>query len=207
VVAIAAALTIEWLRSRERATGDLALALVFYGGIAAGSIIIAKAHVSGERVENYLFGSILQLSTADLVTIMALGLGILVALARIGRVLFAITLDEESARVSGLPVDTCNLGLSVLTALTIVAAMRVLGILLVAAMMVLPVASGRLLGRSFRGTLMVAPATGVAAAMAGLTAARAWDLEPGGAIVLCAAAVFVAAAVRAPNQQTARTDG
>lgn len=205
-VAILAAVVIEWLRSRGHATGDLALALVFYGGLAAGAVVVAKAHVSNERVENYLFGSILKLGTADLVTIMALGIAILLVLGFMGRALFAISLDEETGRVTGLPVDLCNLALSVLTALTIVAAMRVLGILLVAAMMVLPVASGRLLARSFRGTVVIGVGVGVLSAIGGLAAARSWHLEAGGSIVLCAAFLFVAATIFG-SQQTARTDG
>ncbi|MSO78299.1 MAG: metal ABC transporter permease [Acidimicrobiia bacterium] len=207
VFAIGAAVVIEILRSRGRATGDLALALVFYGGLAAGSIMVGKAGVSGERVENYLFGSILELDTNDLLTIIGLGIAILVVLGVIGRALFAITLDEEASRVSGLPVAACNGALSVLTAVTIVAAMRVLGILLVAAMMVLPVASSRLLARSFRNTVLFAVGIGVVAAIAGLAAARAWDLEAGGSIVLCASILYGVVALVRGDQQTARTDG
>lgn len=205
--AIGAAALIEVLRSRGRATGDLALALVFYGGLAAGAIMVGKAGVSPERVENYLFGSILDLGTGDLLTIIGLGVAILAVLGLIGRSLFAITLDEEAARVTGLPVDACNGALSVLAAVTIVAAMRVFGILLVAAMMVLPVASSRLVARSFRNTVLLAVGVGVVAAVAGLAAARAWDLEAGGSIVLCASVLFGAVAVTRGAQQTARTEG
>ncbi len=204
--AIGGAVVIEMLRSRGRATGDLALALTFYAGLAAGAIMVGKAGVSGERVENYLFGSILDLGTDDLLTIIGLGVAILVVLGVIGRALFAITLDEEAARVTGLPVDVCNGLLSVLAAVTIVAAMRVLGILLVAGMMVLPVASSRLVARSFRNTVLLAVGIGVFSAVAGLAAARAWDLEAGGSIVLCASIVFGIVAVFSP-QQTARTEG
>lgn len=207
VFAVVAALVIELLRSRGRATGDLALALVFYSGLAAAAVMIGKSDVSHERVENYLFGSILDLGTDDVLTIIGLGLAILVVLAVVGHVLFAISIDEEAARVTGLPVDVANGILSVLTAVTIVAAMRVLGILLVAAMMVLPVASSRLAARSFRGTVALAVAIGVASAVGGLAAARAWELEPGGSIVLCAAVLYAVVAVTGLAQQAARTEG
>lgn len=207
VFAIGAAVVIEILRSRGHATGDLALALVFYGGLAAGAIMVGKAGVSRERVEDYLFGSVLELDSGDLLTIIGLGVAILVVLGLIGRVLFAITLDEEASRVGGLPVAACNGALSVLTAVTIVTAMRVLGILLVAAMMVLPVASSRLFARSFRNTVLFAVAIGGVAAVAGLAAARAWDLEAGGSIVLCASILYGAVALTRGSQQTARTDG
>jgi zinc transport system permease protein len=205
--AVVAALVIELLRSRGRATGDLSLALVFYSGLAAAAVMIGKSDVSHERVENYLFGSILDIGTDDVLTIIGLGVAILVVLAVVGRVLFAITIDEEAARVTGLPVDITNAILSVLTAVTIVAAMRVLGILLVAAMMVLPVASSRLVARSFRATVRLAVAIGVVAAVGGLAAARAWELEAGGSIVLCAAVLYAVVAVAGLRQQAARTEG
>jgi zinc transport system permease protein len=205
--AIVAALVIELLRSRGRATGDLSLALVFYSGLAAAAVMIGKSDVSHERVENYLFGSILDIGTDDVLTIIGLGVAILAVLAVVGRVLFAISIDEDAARVTGLPVDIANGILSVLTAVTIVAAMRVLGILLVAAMMVLPVASSRLVARSFRGTVVLAVSIGVVSAVGGLAAARAWELEPGGSIVLCAAVLYTVVAVTGLTQQAARTEG
>ena len=111
-----------------------------------------------------------------------------------GRALFAIVVDEESARVAGLPVDMLNGLLVVLAAVTIVAATQVVGTLLVAALMVLPVASGRLVARSFRSTIVVAVAVGLFSVIVGLALARIWALAPGGAIVLVSAAVFLVTA-------------
>jgi zinc transport system permease protein len=118
---------------------------------------------------------------------------ILLVIARTWRALFSIVLDEEAARVGGLPVDRLNLVLSALAAVTVVAGMRVVGILLVAALMVLPVGAAQRLATSFKATLMVAAALGAGSAVAGLAAARVWGLAPGGTIVLVAAAVFVVA--------------
>ena len=94
--------------------------------------------------------------------------------------MFAVVLDEESARVGGLPVDGLNSLLAALAAITVVAAMRVVGILLVAALMVLPVATAQLVARSFRSTLWMSAVIGASAAVAGLAAARIWGLAPGG---------------------------
>jgi zinc transport system permease protein len=119
-------------------------------------------------------------------------------------VLLASVLDEEAARVAGLPVDFAGSMLAVLTAVTVVAAMRVVGVLLVAALMVLPVASSRLLARSFRSTVSLAVAVGVASVVIGLVAARQWSLAPGGAIVLTATAIFgVTALVRRSARRVA----
>jgi zinc transport system permease protein len=203
LVAIAGALSIEWLRSRGRATGDLALALFFYGGIAAGVVLVSKSNAGSVNVVPYLFGSILTVDASEVRVIAALGVGILVTLAFTGRALLAVVLDEESARVAGLPVDALNALLSVLTAVTVVAAMRVVGVLLIAALMVLPVASSRLLARSFRATVVWSVAIGVSSVVAGLAAARQWGLAPGGSIVLVAALLFAVVAVVGTGSRSA----
>jgi zinc transport system permease protein len=194
VVAIVAALLIEFLRSRGNATGDLALALVFYGGIAAG-VVLASRSATNTNLQPYLFGSILTATAEDVWTIVALGAGIAVAMAFAGRALFAVVLDEDSARVAGVPARALNALLAVLTAVTVVAAMRIVGVLLVAALMVLPVATSRLVARSFRGTLVLAVVFGVLSAVFGLLAARQWALAAGGTIVLVAAALFALASI------------
>ena len=190
VVAVAGALAIERLRGRGRVSGDLALALFFYGGIAAGVVLAGASNRFDVTVLSYLFGSILTVSAADTWTVLALGVAVLGTMALIGRALFAVVLDEESARVAGLPVDALNAALAVVVAVTIVAAMRVVGILLVAALMVLPVATAQVLGRSFRATIGLAMGVGIAAGVIGLGVARQWGLAPGGTIVLVAAAAF-----------------
>lgn len=196
-VATAGALAIERLRGGGRVSGDLALALFFYGGIAGGVVLAGASGRFDATVLSYLFGSILTVSAADTWTVLALAVAVLSTMALIGRALFAVVLDEESARVAGLPVDGLNAALAVVVAVTIVAAMRVVGILLVAALMVLPVATAQVLGRSFRATVGLAMAVGVMASVAGLAAARQWGLAPGGTIVLVAAAAFAVVSVAA----------
>jgi zinc transport system permease protein len=188
--AIAAAVAIERLRSRGRAPGDLALALFFYSGIAGGVVLLGLADGLNANLFAYLFGSILTVTAGDVRLVVAVGIVIVTVVVVSGRALFAVVLDEEAARVAGLPVDALNTALAVLAAVTVVAAMRIVGILLVAALMVLPVASAQLVARSFASCLRWAAAIGVASAITGLAAARAWDLAPGGAIVLVAAFVF-----------------
>jgi len=195
IVAAGGALAIEWLRNRGTATGDLALALFFYGGIALGVVLISRADAGSVNVLPYLFGSILTVEPGDVWVVVAIGITIVVSMAVMGRVLLASVLDAEAARVAGLPVDAANALLAVLTAVTVVAAMRVVGVLLIAALMVLPVASSRLLARSFRTTVTIAVGVGLASVLVGLAAARQWALAPGGSIVLAAAACFVVTAL------------
>jgi zinc transport system permease protein len=203
VVAIAAALVIEFLRTRGSATGDLALALVFYGGIAAG-VVLASRSATNTNLQPYLFGSILTATAEDVWTVIALGAVIAVAIAFTGRALLAVVLDEDSARVAGIPARSLNTMLAVLTAVTVVMAMRIVGVLLIAALMVLPVATSRLLAPSFRATLLGAVAVGVVSAIVGLFAARQWALAAGGAIVLVAAALFALASIVAGVRRAGR---
>lgn len=195
VAAVGAAVAIEWLRSRGRATGDLALALFFYSGIAGGVVLTGLAGSLNAGTLTYLFGSILTVDRVDALTIAVLGAVILIVVTLAWRALFSIVLDEEAARVAGLPVDGLNLGLAALTAITLVAGMRVVGVLLVAALMVLPVGAAQRLTRSFGATLLAASGIGAASAVIGLAAARQWALAPGGTIVLVAAGAFAVAAL------------
>ena len=194
-VAIAGALGIEWLRSRRTASGDLALALFFYSGIAAGVVLVSLGGGLNASVLTFLFGQALTVNDQEIATIVGLGAVIVAAMLVLRRGLFAVVTDEEWSRVAGLPVGLLNTVLAVIVATSVVAAMRIVGLLLVAAMMVLPVASGQLLARSFRGTLWWSVAIGVVSVVAGLTASRIWDPAPGGTIVLISAAIFVVIAV------------
>lgn len=194
LVAVAGAVTIEWLRLRRRASGDLALAVFFYTGIAAGVVLTGLAGSLNAGVLTYLFGSVLTVSPSDALGICVLGAAILATMAVVWRALFAVAMDEEAARVGGLPVDALSLGLAALTAVTVVAAMRVVGVLLVAALMVLPVGAAQRVARSFASTLRWSMVVGIGSVVAGLVVARAGALAPGGTIVLVAAGAFMVTA-------------
>jgi zinc transport system permease protein len=195
VVAVVGALGVEYLRSRKEASGDLALALFFYSGIALGVVLVSLGGGLNASLLTYLFGQPLTVSDEEILSILGLGVVIVVSMLLLRRVLFAVVTDEEWSKVAGLPVRMMNGVLAVLTAAAVVAAMRIVGILLIAAMMVLPVASGQLLARSFKGTMRWAIAIGVASSVVGLVISRVWGLAPGGTIVLLAAAVFGVVAV------------
>ena len=192
--AIAGALGVEWLRARRKAGGDLALALFFYSGIALGVVFASARGGIGTSVLGYLFGQPLTVDPTEVVLILVLGAVVVSVIVGLRRLLFAVVTDEDWSRIAGLPVGGANALLAVLTAVAVVAAMQVVGILLVAALMVLPVASAQLLAGSFSATLRAAVAVGVGAVVVGLAASRFWGLAPGGSIVLVAAAVFLAVA-------------
>ncbi len=203
LTAVVGALAIERLRARTRESGDLALALAFYLGLALASVLLSRRGNVASNVQSYLFGSILTITRSDAVALsIACGL-VVVVLAFVGRALFSVIVDEDAARASGIPVARLNDLLMVLTAVSIVTAMRVVGILLVSALLVLPVGIAQRVSQSFRSTLVLSSAIGVIAAVSGLVIGRVARLAPGGTIVLTLGALFlVVLAVEGPLRRT-----
>jgi zinc transport system permease protein len=191
VVSVVGALSIEALRSRRGAAGDQALALVFYTGIAAGVVLVSAAGALNVNLFAFLFGSILTVTHADLVVIASLGAAALGTIALLYRALVAVVVDEEGARVAGMPVGTLNALTAALAAVTIAVSMRVVGILLIAALMVLPVVAAGRIAWSMRSTILLSMAIGLASVLAGITTAYYADLPPGGTTVLVAAAAVL----------------
>jgi zinc transport system permease protein len=190
--AIVGAVAIEWLRTQRRAAGDQALALVFYTGIAAGVVLVSVAGSLDVDLFAFLFGSILTVTREDLVLVAVLGGVALAVIALLYRALAAVVLDEEGARVAGVPIGLLNVLLAVLTALTVALSMRIVGILLIAALMVLPVIAATRVAWSMLSTLLLSLAIGLGSVLAGLTVAYYADLPPGGTVVLVAAGTFLA---------------
>jgi zinc transport system permease protein len=192
VASVAGAIAIEWLRARRRTAGDQALALLFYTGIAGGVVMVSAAGALNVDLFSFLFGSILTVTRTDLVLVAALGGAGLATIGLLYRALAAVVLDEEGARVAGVPTGALNVLVAGLAALTVALSMRVVGILLIAALMVLPVIAATRAAWSMRSTLVLGIAIGLASVLGGLTIAYYADLPPGGTVVLLAAASFFA---------------
>jgi zinc transport system permease protein len=188
VASVGGAGAIEWLRSRRHAAGDQALALVFYTGIAAGVVLVSAAGALNTDLFGFLFGSILTTTRTDLVVVLILGAAGLGTIGLLYRSLAGVALDEEGARVAGVPVGGVNVALAVVTATTVALSMRIVGILLIAALMVLPVIAASHLAWSLRSNFLLGMVIGLASVLAGLTTAYYANLPPGGTIVLFAAA-------------------
>jgi zinc transport system permease protein len=194
VAAVLGALAIEWLRTWGRTAADQALAVVFYTGIALGVVLVSSAGALNVNLFQFLFGSILTVTREDLWVVLAFGAAAFVTVAALHRGLIAVVLDEQGARVAGAPVGRLNLVVVVLAALTVAISMRIVGILLIAALMVLPVIAANRVAWSLRSTLGLAMGIGLGSVLAGLTISYYGDLAPGGTIVLVAAAAFVVCA-------------
>jgi zinc transport system permease protein len=193
VVTLASAVGIERLRARGALPGDASLAVFLSGGFALAIVLISVARGFNADLFAILFGSIVTVSPADLALITGLGVLVAAALTLGYRPLLAITLNEDLARTSGVHVTALNVMLTTLTALTTVVTMRMVGVLLVSAMIVIPTLTGFALGRSFRQALVVAIAAAVIAVASGLYLAYALGLAAGGAVVLTALLIFAAA--------------
>ncbi|HVE98067.1 MAG TPA: metal ABC transporter permease [Mycobacteriales bacterium] len=205
LAAIAGAVVIELVRQTGRTSGDVALSLLFYGGIAGGVLLIGLSDGgTNANLLAYLFGSLTSVSPADLAVICALCVGVLLVVGALGRELFAVCYDEEHAQVAALPVRFLNLLLAVTAAVTVTVAMRVVGLLLVSALMVVPVAAAQQVVRSFRATVVVALSVGVGSAVTGVAGSFYADTAPGALIVVIALGVFaLAAGVGAARRRTA----
>jgi zinc transport system permease protein len=195
VAAVLGGVAIEVLRTRGGTAGDQALALVFYTGIAGGVVLVSAAGALDVDLFQYLFGSILTVTRTDLVVIATLGAFGLATIALLYRALAGVVVDEEGARVAGVPIGALNVAVATLAAVTVALSMRVVGILLVAALMVLPVSAAGRIAWSMRSTLVLSMAIGLGSALAGVSISYYADLPPGGTIVLVAAAAFGAAVV------------
>ncbi len=196
IFAIAGAVVIERMRSRG-ASADVVMAILFYGGIAAGVLLIGAAGGSNANLLGYLFGSISTVSWADVWV--TLGLAILIVAVGIGLrpALFAVTHDQEFARSTGLPVDLINMVVAVLAAVTITVSMRVVGVLLVSALMIVPVAIAQRLTHSFVRTMTIATIAGAILTLAGISITLEHNLQPGALIVVLGVGAYVCVSIGA----------
>lgn len=194
LVAVLGAALIELIRERGHTHGDVALALLFYGGLAGGVLLTGIGGSSASRLQQYLFGAITSIGVTDVLITMALAAVVVVVCLGLSPQLFAVAQDQDFARVAGVRVRLYNLLVAVLAAVSVTVAMRTVGLLLVSALMVVPVATAQQLTRSFRTTIAAAMALGVVASLGGLVisafASYRADVAPGPTIVLLALACF-----------------
>lgn len=190
VVCVVGAVAVEILRQLGKATGDVGLAILFYGGLAAGVLMSGIAGAGAGALSQYLFGSLTTVTGADLVLVGVLAVVVLVPTLGLAPQFFAVCSDEEFARTQGLPVRLYNIVIVVLAAITVALAMRTVGLLLVSALMVVPVAAAQNLVRGFYAALSCAMGVGVLVAVGGAVGSFYADTAPGALIVVLAIGVF-----------------
>jgi zinc transport system permease protein len=198
VAAVLGSILIEVVRRRGKTSADLALALMFYGGIAGGVLIIGIAGGTSGNLMAYLFGSLSSVTWFDVGITAILCAIILVIGLGFRSSLFAVSNDDDFAVASGMPVWLLNIAVAVLAALTVTMSMRVVGLLLVSALMIVPVAIAQLLTHSFNRTMGVASIIGVVVCLTGLVITYWFNVSPGATIVVIAILIYLIAAIVHP---------
>jgi zinc transport system permease protein len=197
IFAVAGAAIIERMRSRGTAAADVVMAILFYGGIALGVLLIGASGGTSTNLLGYLFGSISTVSWQDVWVSVVLA-GVIIAIGiGLRRALFAVTHDQEFASACGLPVNVLNMVVAILAAVTITVSMRVVGVLLVSALMIVPVAIAQLFTRSFNRTMLIAMAIGAALTITGIAITLYVNLQPGALIVVIGVACYAIVATTA----------
>lgn len=191
-LSLLAAGAMERLRRAYPQSGELALATTLSAGVGLAAVLISLYTGTGDFMA-YLFGNIVTIGWLDVAVVAVAGAVGLGAVGWLYNDLLTAALDEELARLGGLPVRQLGLLFALLTAATVAVTMRLVGVLLVSSLMVLPVAAALQVARSFRSALLWAIAAGELAVITGLTAAFYFDLAPGGTVVLTAVGLLLIA--------------
>jgi zinc transport system permease protein len=190
---VLASFAILKLTEKARLYGDAAIGIVSGLGIATGVILASVSGGFNVDLFSYLFGNILAISDEDLVLAVALAAVVLAAVTVYYNDLLAVAFDEEYARISGIRTAGVNLLLMVLTAVTVVLAIRVVGIMLISALLILPASTALQLARGFKAALLLSALAAVVAVVAGICISIVLDLPAGGVIVAVNLVFFLAA--------------
>ena len=190
-VVILAAFLLLRVADDPRWNSDAAIAAMSASSLAIGILVISRTTGMTTDVDNYMFGSVLAMSKADVALSVILCLAVLVLFILFYHKLFAVTFDESFSRATGLKVERYNTLLAILTALTIVLGMRMMGAMLISSLVIFPALTAMRLFRSFRGVVFCAAVTSVACFCAGLTVSFAFSTPVGATVVAADLAVFL----------------
>ena len=196
VFSIIAAILIHEMQARGMLSGDTSIAIFLTGMLALGLVVlrIGGGGITTD-IEGYLFGNLLLIDeeSLDLITVICLFSVVVMALIR--NALLAITVDPVAARIQGLPVQNIGLLFSVITAAVVVSMVQVVGTLLVTALLVTPAATAKLVGTSFRSSMILTQVFGLTSVMFGLYFSAEYDTGSGTMIALVAATIFAVVAI------------
>ena len=185
-VVILAAFFLLRMASHPHWNSDAAIAAVSASALAIGILVISRTTGMTTDVDNYMFGSVLAMTKGD------------VALSVVFyHQIFAVTFDESFSRATGLKVDACNTLLAILTALTIVLGMRMMGAMLISSLVIFPALTAMRLFKSFRGVILCAAVTSVVCFCVGLTISFGFSTPVGATVVAADLTVFLAACLLA----------
>lgn len=191
IAAVISSVAIERLRISKRIFGESALSIFLSGSLALAVVLISRSRGFGVDLFSYLFGSITTVKQTDVYIIAVLGVLVIAAIIAFYKELLYVTVDEEAAKVSGIPTKFINLVLIILSAFTVSLAIPIVGVLLISALIVIPVVSALQLQTSFKKTILVAEIISIFSVTAGIITSFYLNLSPGGTIVLITIAIFI----------------
>ncbi|AIF52205.1 ABC-type transporter, integral membrane subunit [Pelosinus sp. UFO1] len=191
IMTIAGAVGIELVRRRHMEFADMGLAIFFYAGAAMAIIFSTMTRMPSSGLLSFLFGSIITVSLVDVITIACSGTLVLAIVYFLFDKLMLMALDEDIAKVAGINTGMINMLFSILTALVVVVGMTIVGILLVSALMIIPVATAHLLRVGFKATMGWAVVFSIISVLIGLTSSFYLDIAPGGTIVMTAVLEYI----------------
>jgi zinc transport system permease protein len=197
-VTILGGLILEYLRQGKRVSGESSLAILMSGGLAIAVVLANLARGARTDFTSYLFGSIATTSRGDIVVLIIATLIVVALVAFKYRAFLHIAFDEEGARIAGYHVTALNYLLIGMTALVVVLSLRIVGGLLISALLVMPVVTAERLARSFGQTILLACLIALMAVICGLVAAFYLGIAAGGAIVLAALILFIVSLLLRP---------
>ncbi|MBE1443343.1 metal ABC transporter permease [Paenibacillus sp. OAS669] len=183
--AVLASFAIEWLRKAYKTYAELSIAIIMSGGVALATLLFTLGKGFNINVMSYFFGSIYTLDSMDLWVVLGVTVIVVAVILANYKELFLMFFDEDAAGVSGLPLRFYNMMITILTALVITVAIKIVGALLVSSLLTIPVACSLLVAKSFRNSLFWSVLFSEIAVVGGLVAAGIWSTAPGATVVLC----------------------
>src|SRR5574340_403048 len=190
-VSVSAAMGMTKLRKSTKISGDAAIAVMLSSGLGMGVILVSASHGFTIDLFSFLFGSVLLTNMNDVLLILGISLGVIITLIVLRKPLLHFTFDEEQAKVSGVPVEKLNYLFISLAAVTVIVTMRLVGILLISALIVLPNITSMMMGKGFKKTMAISISLSVVATMIGIILSYPLNLAPSGMIVMILVAMYV----------------
>ena len=191
IVSIFGGLGLQKLRQSTKISGDAAVAVVLVSGLAVGVILVSSSGGFSVDLFSFLFGSILLISNEDTIMILAISAGIIATLTILQKQFLHLTFNEEQAKLVGLSTTLLNYAFVVLASITVVTSMRLVGILLISALIVIPNITAMMFGKGFKKTVFISMSIAVISVISGILVSYFLNVAPSGTIVVIAVGILV----------------
>ena len=191
IVSIFGGIGLQKLRQSTKISGDAAVAVVLVSGLAVGVILVSSSGGFSVDLFSFLFGSILLISNEDTIMILAISSGIIATLVVLQKQFLHLTFNEEQAKLVGLRTTLLNYAFVILASITVVTSMRLVGILLISALIVIPNITAMMFGKGFKKTVCISMGISTISVIGGILLSYSLNLAPSGTIVVIAVGILV----------------